>query len=230
MIIRRKQVIGLTFGENLRKIRLEKGLSQQELGKRLGVTQQTVAQYEKIKSMPKGETVRRLAEALDVHISELSAAVSIGDNIRNIRGEKHLSQQELADKAGLSLRSIIVYETNRGSPNVENLFRIAAALDVDVRDLYEGIYETTIIGDTVFSGTYAETSIFKHVQGLNSLIEFLTCNGVCYDAENHCFIIKDEENEAEEVKESFSPSLQLLSRIIAEQAKALIKNLPPDKK
>ena len=42
----------MTFGEKMKKVRKEKGLSQQELGKILGVKQQTVAQYEKIPYTP----------------------------------------------------------------------------------------------------------------------------------------------------------------------------------
>lgn len=61
----------MTFGENIKRIRKEKGMSQQDLGHKLGVTQQTIAQYEKIKETPKLETVRRIANALGVHISEL---------------------------------------------------------------------------------------------------------------------------------------------------------------
>ena len=42
----------MTFGENIKRIRKEKGISQQDLGNKLGVTQQTVAQYEKSKKHP----------------------------------------------------------------------------------------------------------------------------------------------------------------------------------
>lgn len=61
----------LTFGERLKKIRQEKGMSQRELGEILGVTQQTIAQYEKIKETPKAETLLRLANALDVSVRQL---------------------------------------------------------------------------------------------------------------------------------------------------------------
>lgn len=61
----------MTFGENIKRIRKEKGMSQQALGEKLGVKQQTIAQYEKIQEMPKLETVRRIAAALGVYISDL---------------------------------------------------------------------------------------------------------------------------------------------------------------
>lgn len=61
----------MTFGENLRNTREKLGLSQRALGERLGVTQQTIAQYEKAVEQPKLKTVRRLADALDVPLYKL---------------------------------------------------------------------------------------------------------------------------------------------------------------
>lgn len=62
----------MTFGEKVKKVRKEQGLSQRQLGERMGgITQQTVAQYEKAIEQPKLSTVRKLAEALGVTISEL---------------------------------------------------------------------------------------------------------------------------------------------------------------
>ncbi len=62
----------MTFGEKVKKIRKEHGFSQRELGERMGgITQQTVAQYEKTIEQPKIATVRKLADALEVSLSEL---------------------------------------------------------------------------------------------------------------------------------------------------------------
>ena len=61
----------LFFGEKIKALRKEKGLSQRQLGEKMGVKQQTIAQYEKATDQPKLSTVRKIAEALDVSISEL---------------------------------------------------------------------------------------------------------------------------------------------------------------
>ena len=61
----------MTFGENLKAIREQKGLSQRELGELLGVKQQTIAQYEKANDPPKiktKETVCLAAEAASLFI------------------------------------------------------------------------------------------------------------------------------------------------------------------
>ena len=61
----------MNFGERLKKIRKEKKLSQNDVAIKMGVTQQTIAQYEKAENTPKYETIERLALALGVKISEL---------------------------------------------------------------------------------------------------------------------------------------------------------------
>ena len=54
------------FNEKLKAARKQKGLSQAELGKLLGVQAQTVGRWENGKSKPNLETINKLCEALDV--------------------------------------------------------------------------------------------------------------------------------------------------------------------
>lgn len=61
----------MTFGEKVKEIRKKKGLSQLELGKKMNISQQAIAKYEKIIEQPKLTTVQKIADALDVTISEL---------------------------------------------------------------------------------------------------------------------------------------------------------------
>ncbi|MDO4312373.1 MAG: helix-turn-helix transcriptional regulator [Eubacteriales bacterium] len=61
----------MTFGEKVKELRIRKGLSQKQLGEKMGIRQQTVAQYEKAIEQPKLATVRKISNALDVTIGEL---------------------------------------------------------------------------------------------------------------------------------------------------------------
>lgn len=61
----------MDIGKKIKYIRTEKGITQKELASKLGTSQQNLAQYENGKRNPKLETVRKIAEALDVTISEL---------------------------------------------------------------------------------------------------------------------------------------------------------------
>ena len=55
----------------LKAARIAKGITQVELARRMGVTAQTISQYERGCANPKLETVKRFAEALDVSVAEL---------------------------------------------------------------------------------------------------------------------------------------------------------------
>lgn len=62
----------MNFAETLKKIRNEKGYSQQTLAKKAGVSQTAVYNWEKGERKPKLEQLRRIAAALDVTIGELN--------------------------------------------------------------------------------------------------------------------------------------------------------------
>lgn len=59
------------LSENIKNIRKEKGLSQEELAIKLNVVRQTVSKWEKGLSVPDSEMLIRLAEALDVSVNEI---------------------------------------------------------------------------------------------------------------------------------------------------------------
>lgn len=56
-------------------------------------------------------------------------------NLRRIRHDKHMTQEELADRAGLSARYIGAIERANKSASVTVLGRIADALGVDAATL-----------------------------------------------------------------------------------------------
>lgn len=60
-----------TFGYNLKKIRKEKGYTQEALAKIMGVSHVYINTYENDKRKPKIETVLRFANALGVPASDL---------------------------------------------------------------------------------------------------------------------------------------------------------------
>jgi len=59
------------IGENLKDARFRAGLTQQELAEKAGTTQTTVARIERDAVEPAVTTVRKLAAALGVSISDL---------------------------------------------------------------------------------------------------------------------------------------------------------------
>lgn len=58
------------FGDKLKELRKQRGMSQAELGKRLGVTKQSVSRYETGR-IPDVETVMKISEIFDVPFDTL---------------------------------------------------------------------------------------------------------------------------------------------------------------
>ncbi len=60
----------MNVGENIKKRRKEKGLTQKELAKKLNVSEPMISQYESKETL-KLETIRKIAIALDVSLNVL---------------------------------------------------------------------------------------------------------------------------------------------------------------
>lgn len=61
----------MNYGENIKKIRKQKGFTQKELGQKLGISQAAIGQFESNKANPKMETIQKIADALNVSINDL---------------------------------------------------------------------------------------------------------------------------------------------------------------
>lgn len=137
------------FGEKLKELREERNLSQKELGDKMGgITQQTIAQYEKKETVPKFETVSKIADALEINpntfYSDFSQSVAngsggIGEKIKVARLQKGVSQAALAKCLGVSTSMICQYEIGKRKPKVETLSKIAGALGVDLKVFYDDL-------------------------------------------------------------------------------------------
>ncbi|QDG54811.1 helix-turn-helix transcriptional regulator [Persicimonas caeni] len=54
----------------------------------------------------------------------------VADNVRRLRKEKGLSQQELAERADMHRTHLVKFENYHVSPSIDVLFRLAHALGV----------------------------------------------------------------------------------------------------
>lgn len=93
------------FSENLKQIRKEKGISQEELASRLNVVRQTISKWEKGLSVPDAELLIKLSEILETSVGTL-----LGDTIEATDDRNVISQQleqlnaQLAEKNRRSRR------------------------------------------------------------------------------------------------------------------------------
>ena len=61
--------------------------------------------------------------------------MNIGENIKQFRKNKKITQKELAEKIGVTDSAITKYEKGDREPNIETLNKIATALGVTINDL-----------------------------------------------------------------------------------------------
>ena len=92
----------MSFGSNLKQLRSEKGVSQEELSKKIGVHSNHLSRYERDLASPSIEVAKKLAEALDASLDQLvfggeqSVETSISDQelISLFKGIQNLSDKQ----------------------------------------------------------------------------------------------------------------------------------------
>jgi len=62
------------FNQNLKTIRKEKGYTQEELAIKINVVRQTISKWEKGISVPDADMLTKIADVLEVNVSELLGA------------------------------------------------------------------------------------------------------------------------------------------------------------
>lgn len=61
----------MTLGNNIQKLRKQIGLSQEQLGEQVGVTRQTISNWESEQTSPNPEQLILLSKSLNISIDEL---------------------------------------------------------------------------------------------------------------------------------------------------------------
>ena len=92
--------------------------------------------------------------------------MSIGENIRRIREERGLTQENLADKLDVSFQSVSAWERDVNHPDVDNLVRISDVLNVGVDALVRDNPHPFVTTETLFDmdrmKTYIKTVAREH--------------------------------------------------------------------
>lgn len=80
----------------------------------------------------------------------------VGKNIRHFRDQGHLSQQELADRAGVSRRTIAALETGQVNISLAKLDAIAAVLGIDFKRIVSApeLGESEIVNTLAWQGEH----------------------------------------------------------------------------
>lgn len=105
----------MTVGERIKEARKTAGLTQKELGERLGVSFQAVAQWENNLRNPKIDTLQKIASALNVSVDSLGVIDVAADLLSDYATA--LQQKNAIEILGQAI-------------GLENIERIVIALDL----------------------------------------------------------------------------------------------------
>lgn len=127
------------FSETLRKLRTEKGLSQQSLADKVFVTRPTVARWESGSRLPDAVMITRLSEILEVDVNVLLLAAAESDESPNVI---MVDDRKLILTGGLPvLEEVIPNATVTGFTEAEEAIEYAkknrvalAFLDIELRE------------------------------------------------------------------------------------------------
>ena len=87
------------FNENLRELRKSKGFTQEELATKINVVRQTVSKWEKGLSVPDADSLQKIADVLDVEVSQLlGAKIEKEDNKNEIAEQLSRINEQLVIK------------------------------------------------------------------------------------------------------------------------------------
>lgn len=78
----------MDIGEKIKKIRKESGITQKQLAQKLGVSQAAIVQFESEKSNPKIDTLKKIADALNVSVMDF---LDTGDSITEIGEDGYIN-------------------------------------------------------------------------------------------------------------------------------------------
>lgn len=130
----------MTIGRKIKNCRIEKNMTQLELGKKLGISPSTIGMYEQDRREPDANTIVKFATVFNVSTDYLLGYVAKQDviithasiekidmaaRIRKLRLQKGLTQEELGNSINVQKAAISKYEIGRAVPSVDILIKLA---------------------------------------------------------------------------------------------------------
>jgi len=166
----------MLFAKNLKRLRLDKGLSQEELGKRLGVTGQAVSKWERDECYPDITLLPGLANCFDVTIDELMGMAEIKGKMWGIYARANTLQKEYKYHEAVAVYDdalkIFPADIGLSSACAEALAMAGESIE-DAIEICERRLEESI-DDHYRSGAIATLCFLYHSVGMTEKAEMLS--------------------------------------------------------
>lgn len=177
------------FSETLKKLRTDKGLSQQALAYKMFVTRPTIARWESGIRLPDAVMISRLAEVLGVDVNYLLSAAAESDKFPNVI---MVDDRKLILTGGLPvLEEVMPNATVTGFTDADEAIEYAktnrvalAFLDIELRntsglDLCKALLEINPRTNVVYLTAYADYSLDAWNTGASGfMLKPITAAGV----------------------------------------------------
>ncbi|MBQ8188542.1 MAG: helix-turn-helix domain-containing protein [Lachnospiraceae bacterium] len=201
----------MNIGENIKRIRKEKGMTQKELGGRLGISQAAVGQFENNCSNLKIDTIKKIADALEVSHTRLILETPFTSGSKEERSK--MSDEELADYLTYittdneSQKQQILERRNRSISNN----RYTISVDIDTEHPFNILQEKIKRGESL---TPEESALFREYmqKGFVSLKKSMNKLGKVIEA-NYKLLNEEGQKKADEQIDRAIEQIELLTKI-----------------
>jgi transcriptional regulator with XRE-family HTH domain len=94
-----------------------------------------------------------------IDVSKEEKYMTLGEKLKELRKETNISQEELAEKVGVSRQAVAKWERDNGLPDTENLKSIATLFNISIDELLD--YKKELLDSVVLEEEYSLEGIKK---------------------------------------------------------------------
>ena len=76
--------------------------------------------------------------------------MTFAENVKMLRKQAGMSQEQLAEKLGVSRQAVTKWETGAGIPDIENIMAISALFDISIDDLLSNERDSKKVVETEY--------------------------------------------------------------------------------
>ena len=144
-MIKTDEEIYKEFGEKIKNLRKQKGLTQTELAKKMGTTQSTIYKYEKgLRTIPLN-VIEKFANVFETSVDLLlntkenknndQGDIDTGNKIKGLREANNLTRIEMSKELDIDVSSLANFETGVSKVPIDILIKFATYFNVSIDDL-----------------------------------------------------------------------------------------------
>lgn len=152
----------MNLGENIKKYRKQKNMSQQELSELSGIPRASISRYENGERTPNVEIVNKIASALNLNINQLTGTrkTVIHQLIDFILSEENITIDELAHKSNIPVDEFIAMYKSEDGYTLETYRKFLTLFNEDDERIVEAFYQD-MLTNAVYNKSDSESLKIK---------------------------------------------------------------------